>query len=125
MSEVVLTLFMFYHPFNHSAAATKGSPVIRINLPAAASPRDEPFEMLNELLSCLVWQQLQRTALVKLQTNNKIYAFPSFFVLSFYPIGPAKSWPTTSKTDDPSVLSVGNFSAGGFGKAVTWNFLHP
>ena len=81
--------------------------------------------MLDELLSCLIWQQLQGTALVKLQANNKIYAFPSFFVLSFYPIGPAKPRPTTSKGADPSVLFVGNFPAGGFGKAVTWNFLHP
>ena len=75
--------------------------------------------MLDELLSCLVWQQLKGTALVKLQANNKIYAFPSFFVLSFYPIGPAKPRPTTSKYSDPYVLFVGNFPAGGFGKAVT------
>ena len=125
MSEVVLKLFMFYHPIQPLRCGNKSSPVIRINLPGAASPRDEPFEMLDELLSCLVWQQLQGTALVKLQANNKIYAFPSFFVLTFYPIGPAKSRLTNSKGTDPSVLSVGNFPAGGFGKAVTWNFLHP
>ena len=67
------------------------------------------------------------TALVKLQANNKIhvYAFPSFFVLSLYPIGPAKSRPTTWKGANPFVLSVGNFPVGGFEKAVTWNFLHP
>ena len=91
-----------------------------------AFTRDEPFEMLDELLSCLVWLQL-KVALVKLQANNKIhlYAFPSFFVLSFYPIGPAQSRPTTWKGANPSVLSVGNFPVGGFEKAVTWNFLHP
>jgi len=65
------------------------------------------------------------TVLFKLQANNKIYVFPSFFVLMLYPIGPAKSRPTTWKGPDPSVLSVGNFPAGGFEKAVTWNFLHP
>ena len=180
MSEVVLKLFMFYHPIQPLCCGTKSLPVIRINLPGAASPRDEPFHMLDELLSCLVWQQLpylsntptnlcmallnfsffcfvlycyafvqycnvktiqynamhkfvgvldnprnsRWTALVKLQANNKIYAFPSFFVLSLYPIGPAKSRPTTSKGVDPSVLSVGKFPTGGFEKAVTWNFLH-
>ena len=55
------------------------------------------------------------TALVK-----KLYAFPVFFfVLSLYPIGPAKSRPTTWKEAYPSVLSVGNFPAGGFEKVVT------
>ena len=56
--------------------------------------------------------------MVKLHANNKIYGFPSFFGLSLYPIRPAKSRPTTSKGADPFVLSVGNFSAGGFEKAV-------
>ena len=58
------------------------------------------------------------TALVKLQASNKLYAFPVFFCLEFVPIGPAKSRPTTWKGADPSVLSVGNFPAGGFEKAV-------
>ena len=75
--------------------------------------------------SCLVWQQLQVDSQVKLQANNKMYAFPSFFVLSLYPIKPAKSRPITLKGVDPCVLSVGNFPAGGFEKALTWNFLHP
>ena len=35
--------------------------------------------------------------MVTLQANNKIYAFPSFFVLILYPIGPAMSRPTTWK----------------------------
>ena len=65
------------------------------------------------------------TALVKLQANNKIQAFPCFCVLSLYPMGPAKSGPTTWKEADLSVLSGGSFPAGGFEKAVTWNFLHP
>ena len=65
------------------------------------------------------------TPLFKLQANNKIYVFPSFFVLILYPIGPAKASRTTWKGPDPSVLSVGNFPAGGCEKAVTWNFLHP
>ena len=65
------------------------------------------------------------TALFKLQANNKIYVFPSFFVAILYPIGLAKSRPITWKGPDPSVLSVGNFPAGGFEKAVTLNFLHP
>ena len=66
------------------------------------------------------------TALVKLQADNKLYAFPVFFfVVSLYPIGPAKSRPSTWKEAYPSVLSVGNFPAGGFEKVVTWNFLHP
>ena len=61
------------------------------------------------------------TALFKLEANNQMYAFPSFFVLSLYPIhvGPAKSRPTTWKGANPSVLSVGGFPAGGFEKAVT------
>ena len=65
------------------------------------------------------------TALVKSQASIKIYAFPSFFALSLYPIGPAKSRPTPSKGTDPSLLSFGSFPAGGFEKAVPWNFLHP
>ena len=65
------------------------------------------------------------TALVRLKANNKIYAFPSFFVFSLYPICPAKSRPTTLKWANPYVLSVWNFPAGGFEKAVTWNFLLP
>ena len=65
------------------------------------------------------------TALFKLQANNKIYVFPSFFVVILYPIGPAKSRPTTWKGPDRSVLSVGNFPAGVFENAVTLNFLHP
>ena len=44
--------------------------------------------------------------------------FLFFFCLEFVPIGPAKSRPTTWKGADPSVLSVGNFPAGGFEKAV-------
>ena len=43
------------------------------------------------------------TALVKLKGNNKIYAFLSFFVLSLYPIGPAKSRLQGAR---PFVLSV-------------------
>ena len=65
------------------------------------------------------------TALFKLEANNKIYVFPSFFVLSLYPIGPAKSRSTTWKGANPCVLSVNGFPAGGFEKAVIWNFLHP
>ena len=63
------------------------------------------------------------TALIKLKGNNKIYAFLAFFVLSLCPIGPAKSRLTTLKGAGPFVLSVWNFPAGGFEKAVTWNFL--
>ena len=62
------------------------------------------------------------TALFKLEANNKICAFPCVFVLSLYPIGPAKSRPTTWKGANPSVLSVGGFPAGGFEKPVTRNF---
>ena len=40
-------------------------------------------------------------------------------------MGPAKSGPTTWKEADPSVLSGGSFPAGGFEKAVTWNFVQP
>ena len=62
----------------------------------------------------LFGRNFRGTALFKLKANNKIYAFPSFFVISLYPIGPAKSWPTTWKGANPSVLSVGGFPAGGF-----------
>ena len=79
--------------------------------------------------SSAVWfgSNFRWTALVKLQADNKLYAFPVFFffVLSLYRIGPAKSRPTTWKEAYPSVLSVGNFPDGGFEKVVTWNFLHP
>ena len=78
--------------------------------------------------SSAVWfgSNFRWTALVKLQADNKLYAFPVFFfVLSLYHIGPAKSRPTTWKEAYPSVLSVGNFPDGGFEKVVTWNFLHP
>ena len=78
--------------------------------------------------SSAVWfgSNFRWTALVKLQADNKLYAFPVFFfVLSLYPIGPAKSRPTIWKEAYPSVLSVGNFPDGGFEKVVTWNFLHP
>ena len=57
-------------------------------------------------------------------TNYMLFLF-FFFVVSLYPIGPAKSRPSTWKEAYPSVLSVGNFPAGGFEKVVTWNFLHP
>ena len=57
-------------------------------------------------------------------TNYMLFLF-FFFVLSLYPIGPAKSRPTTWKEAYPSVLSVGKFPDGGFEKVVTWNFLHP
>ena len=50
---------MFYHPIQPPRGGDKISPVIRINLPRVAFSHDERFEMLDELLSCLAWQQLQ------------------------------------------------------------------
>ena len=86
---------MFYHLIQLLDCGNKTLPVIRINLSGVAFCCEEPVEMLDELFSCSVLQQLEWTALFKLEANNKIYAFPSFFVLSLYPIGPEKSRPTT------------------------------
>ena len=50
---------MFYHPTQPLRRGDKILPVIRINLLWVAFSRDERFEMLDEPLSCVVWQQLQ------------------------------------------------------------------
>ena len=49
--------------------------------------------------SLAVWfgSNARWTALVKLQAKKKIYDFRFLFVLGLYPIGPAKSRPTTWK----------------------------
>ena len=49
MSEVVLKLFMFYHPIQPLRCGSKSLPVIWINLSWVACPCDEPFQMLDEL----------------------------------------------------------------------------
>ena len=50
---------MFYLPIQTLRFGNKRSPIIQINLPGVAFSRDEPLEMHDELLSCVVWQQLQ------------------------------------------------------------------
>ena len=49
----------FYHPIQPLCCRNKSLSVIPINLPGEAFSRDEPFKMLDKLLSCLVWLQLK------------------------------------------------------------------
>ena len=44
---------MFYHPIEPRRCGNKNSPVIRINLFGVVFSHDKPFEMLDDLLSCL------------------------------------------------------------------------
>ena len=53
------------------------------------------------------------------------YMLSFFLCLEFVPYRSCNVQANYLERGDPSVLSVCNFSAGGFEKAVNWNFLHP
>ena len=79
-------------------------PVIRIYLPRMPFPCTAATRLGGLMNSSAVrfGSNPKWTDLVKLQANNKMYAFP-LFGLGLYPIGPAKSTLTASNGADPSV----------------------